>query len=197
MDPEPKSLIADLLDQMQAGNPVAEEQLIVCLYDDMRRMAAAMIRAEKPGHTLQATALVHEAYVRLFSGKPPSANNRQHFLALTGQVMRRLLVDHARKKQSQKRGSGQADPDADLQIIAADVRPEQVLEVDLALRKLELYSARTARIIEWKYFVGLDLDEIAGLLGVTARTIQRELRMGRSFLASVLGAEINTVKEES
>jgi len=196
VDSEPKSLIADLLDQIQAGNPVAEEQLLVCLYDDMRRMAAAMIRSEKPGHTLQATALVHEAYVRLFAGKPPSANNRQHFLALTGQVMRRLLVDHARKKQAQKRWNGQSDPDVDLQIIPADVRPEQVLEVDLALQKLEAYSARTARIIEWKYFVGLDLNEIAELLGVTTRTIQRELRMGRSFLASTLGKELMENKEQ-
>jgi RNA polymerase sigma factor (TIGR02999 family) len=184
--PDLDSLAQELLEQMKNGDPAAAEKLLECLYVDLRRMAGAMMQKERPGHTLQATALVHEAYVRLFAGKPPSANNRQHFLALTGKVMGRLLVDHSRRKQADKRFGGKIDSDAEIDLIGVTAPTERLLEMDAALETLEKLSARAARIIEWKYFVGMTHAEIAQMLGVTERTVQRDVNMAEAFLRSVL-----------
>ncbi len=179
-------MFKELLDKSQVGDLEADAKLFLYLYDDLRDLARHMLRGERPGHSVQATALVHEAYLRLASAKTLDPKDRKHFLALAGRVMRRLLVDRIRRKRTLKRGvevSIDEHRDAD---ISTHATSESILDIDRALEKLEALSARTARIVEWRYIIGFSIEEIADILEVSERTVRRDLTMAKGFISDAI-----------
>ena len=183
----PPETLKTLLAQSQGGNSEADAKLFTLLYDDLRQLARQMLRQERDGHSVQATALVHEAFLRLAgNGGAYTTNDRKHFLALAGGVMRRLLIDRIRRKQALKRPQEQRmDEDLDFEI-ATPANQEAVLDIDQALEKLEALSPRTARIVEWHYLIGFTIEEIATTLEISPRTVQRDLNMAKCFLSEAL-----------
>jgi RNA polymerase sigma factor (TIGR02999 family) len=172
------------LAKVSAGDEAASSSLFIVVYDELRRVAAAALRRERPDHTLQPTALVHEAYLRLADEPDGLWQNRAHFLAIAAQAMRRILVEHARGRNAKKRGSGKAR----LSIDDVDApAPDAVEAVDLvmlddALAKLAALDARQARIVELRFFGGLTVEETATVIGASARTVKREWQMSRAWL---------------
>jgi RNA polymerase sigma-70 factor, ECF subfamily len=180
----------ELLEDSLLTEQPADANLFIHLYDDLRQLARHMLSGERVGHSVQATALVHEAYLRLAKSKALTPKDRKHFLALAGRVMRRLLVDRIRRKRSIKRGAEDSIEDhADVEI-ATTATSESILDIDRALVKLEALSPRTARIVEWHYIVGFSIDEIASILEVSRRTVLRDLKMAKCFLSDALPLEI-------
>jgi len=180
-----------LLNRMAGGDRTAEEQLVPLVYGDLRRMAQHNLSRERPNHSLQATALVHEAYLRLTGQKEIDWQNRGHFLAVAARVMRRVLVDHARSVKSIKRAGVKVDLDSAL-VYSAE-QSWQILALDDALTRLGEWDARQARIVEMRFFTGLSEEEIASLLGLSARTVKRDWRLARAWLYGELtrsGADV-------
>jgi RNA polymerase sigma factor (TIGR02999 family) len=170
-----------LLRQVSQGDTNAEAELIERVYNELRRLARQFLKQERPGHTLQATALVNEAFLRLAAGEKIAFTDRTHFFAVAAQIMRRLLVDHARKHTSQKRGGGNAIPLDDM--IAAAYQPSlEVTELGAALDRLEASEPRQAKIVEMRYFGGMSMEEIAEHLGISARTVKRDWALARATL---------------
>ncbi|MBL8230357.1 MAG: sigma-70 family RNA polymerase sigma factor [Bryobacterales bacterium] len=185
MDSSP-SEVTELIRLAEAGTPGARVRLFEVLYTDLRRLAAARMQYERGGHTLSATALVHEAYLRLMGGGEPACRDRGHFFAVASQAMRRILVDHARARKSAKRGGGQAAPLDAADIVATPPPDDQLLAIDEALRRLQQLSPRQCQVVELRYFAGLTEDQAAEVLGVTRRTVNRDWRMARAWLSSRL-----------
>lgn len=180
MDPRPPD-ITDLLNAAQAGAPGAVDQLLALVYDELRGLAAAYLRRERADHTLQTTALVHEAYLRLAGHHSTTWKNRGHFFGIAAQAMRRVLVDHARRRRAGKRDGGLAVPlDDDLD--AARERPDDVLAVDEALERLAALDARQARIVELRYFAGLTIEQTAEALDISPATVKREWLSAKAWL---------------
>ena len=181
--------ITALLRAVEAGDKVAIGTLFERVYGELHRIARRQLRAAPPLQTLHTTELVHEAYVRLSGAAQWSTRDRFHFFALTAQAMRRVLIDHARKRTRQKRG-GRGIP---LSLDAIDVpvaeRADELLALDGALAKLEGTDSELARIVEWRFFAGLSTEEIADLHGVSERTVERRWRLARAFLVQELSAE--------
>jgi RNA polymerase sigma factor (TIGR02999 family) len=180
----PPGTFTRLLDDVSAGDEAAAAALFALVYEELRRLAATALRGERRDHTLQPTALVHEAYLRL--GDEPQARweNRAHFVAVAARAMRRVLVDHARARKAQKRGSGGARvslEDIDLVAPAPNSDLDLVL-LDQALARLSLIDPRQGRMVELRFFGGLTVDETAALLGTSARTVKRDWRMARAWL---------------
>jgi RNA polymerase sigma-70 factor (ECF subfamily) len=165
------------------GSQGALDELMPLVYDELRRLAGARLRSEPTGHTLQPTALVHEAYARLVQADVPF-ENRVHFFAVAARMMRRILVDHARKARSEKRGGGMAPVTLDEQIAAADGDQPDVLALDEALERLAALEPRKAQAVELHYFGGLTYQETASALDVSEATVDRDLRMARAWLAT-------------
>jgi RNA polymerase sigma factor (TIGR02999 family) len=182
------SEVTNILSAIEQGDPSAADQLLPLVYDELRRLAAARLAAEKPDQTLQATALVHEAYVRLVGGTEPRQwTGRRHFLAAAAEAMRRILVEVARRKGSLKRGGGLARvefQDADL---AAEERPDEVQAVDEALAGLAAVDAQAAELVKLRYFAGLSLPEAAESLGLPTRTAERLWAYARAWLRRAIG----------
>jgi RNA polymerase sigma factor (TIGR02999 family) len=181
--------ITRLLREASQGDRDAEERLLRVLYDDLHRMARRHMRGERAEHTLQPTALLNEAFVRLLRGRARTWNDRLHFLGVASTVMRRVLVDHARRRSTAKRGQGAIVLD---QCEAADPAagphsPERVLAIDEALEQLARLEPRSARVVELRFFAGLSNEEIAALLGVSPRTVKREWTAAKAWLYEVLG----------
>ncbi|HEV8239388.1 MAG TPA: sigma-70 family RNA polymerase sigma factor [Thermoanaerobaculia bacterium] len=180
--------VTDLLHAWRGGDRDAEERLVAALYRELHDMAHSRLRRERPGGTLQTTALVHEAYLRLVDQRRVAWRDRGHFLALAATMMRRVLVDRARARDADKRGAGEAAitlADA----AAAGLDPAiEVLEVDRALDRLAADYPRPARVVELRFFGGLELAEIGDVLAVTERTAQRDWAFARAWLARELGA---------
>ena len=178
--------VTRILEQIQQGDPRAAEQLLPLVYDELRKLAAQKMAQEKPGQTLQATALVHEAYLRLVGkDKLRDWTSGRHFFAAVAEAMRRILIDHARRKHSRKRGGDwrRLDLDAGASITAPPQQPaEDVLALDEALRELEAESPEKARLVNLRYFAGLSLDEAAETLGVSRATAKRWWVYARSWL---------------
>lgn len=173
--------ITRLLRDAQAGNAAALEAILPVVYNELRRLARNYLRAERDGHTLQPTALVHEAYLRLIDQHSVDWENRAHFFAIAAQMMRRILVNHAEARRSAKRGSG-IEP---LTLSAADdvsVSTTDVIALDAALRELEKLDARQAQIVELRYFGGLNVDEVASALSLSPATIKREWATAKVWL---------------
>ena len=169
-----------LLDAVSAGDHGAPEKLLELVYDDLRKLAAAYLQNEHNAQTLQATALVHEAYLRLVNWENVSWQNRAHFFAVAAQVMRRVLVDHARAKQAQKRDFGQKV--AFDEALSFPVEKEiDLLALEEALSSLGKVDARQARIVELRFFGGLSLEETAHVLNISETTVKREWTFAKAW----------------
>jgi RNA polymerase sigma factor (TIGR02999 family) len=180
MTDHPRS-ITELLVDLQAGRQGALEELLPLVYEELRHMAARLIAAEQRDHTLQPTALVHEAYLRLVDQRSARYESRIHFYAVTATLMRRVLVDYARRRMAEKRGGGQLvalDSGIDTPVEPA----HDIIHVDHALEKLAQVDARQARVVELRYFAGLSTVETAEVLGISERTVKREWAMARAWL---------------
>jgi RNA polymerase sigma factor (TIGR02999 family) len=175
--------ITRVLSAIEHGDPWAAEQLLPLVYDELRQLAAQKLAQEKPGQTLQATALVHEAYVRLVdTEKVQHWNSRGHFFAAAAEAMRRILVDNARHKRARKRGGALVRQDLDALEIALPEIPEDVVALDEALSKLTATDKTAADLVHLRFFAGLPLPEIAQLLGISPRTADRLWAYARAWL---------------
>src|SRR5262245_5094020 len=181
------SEISLLLDQYRDGQADAFGKLMALVYDDLRRLAAWQLQTERSEHTLQPTALVHEAYLKLAAQNPVDWQNKAHFFALAAQVMRHILVDHARSKQRDKRGGGQVSVALEAALDLSHSSEPGLVELDEALNTLARQDARKCRIVELRYFGGLSIEETAGLLGVSPATVRREWTLAKAWLRLELG----------
>jgi RNA polymerase sigma factor (TIGR02999 family) len=167
------------------GNQAALDALIPLVYDELRRLAGRYMRRESPGHTLQTSAVVNEAYLRLVNQKSVQWQNRAHFFGIAAQLMRRILVDHARSRSRAKRGGGaQMVSLVEQAVIPNEV--EEVIALDDALKNLAEMDPRKSQIVEMKFFGGLTNEEVAAVLKVTPRTVERELRKAKAWLNRAL-----------
>ena len=177
------SEITHILSAIEQGAPCAAEQLLPLVYDELRKLAAAKLAQEKPGQTLQATALVHEAYVRLVDvDQAPEWESRGHFFAAAAEAMRRILVDRAREKGSAKRGGKLKRRDIDAVDLATKATPDQLLAIDDALAKLAREDPSAAKLVELRYFAGLTVDEAGKALGMSTATAYRHWNYARAWL---------------
>jgi RNA polymerase sigma factor (TIGR02999 family) len=176
--------VTQILDAIERGEPHAAERLLPLVYDELRRLAARKMAHEAADHTLQPTALVHEAYVRLVGpGAGLKWDSRGHFFAAAAEAMRRILIEHARRKHSAKRGGRQTR--RELQEDDAVVEPgrhDQLIDLDAALTKLSAAEPDLARLVELRYFAGLSVDEASQVLGISARTVKRNWSYARAWL---------------
>jgi RNA polymerase sigma factor (TIGR02999 family) len=175
--------ITKLLARIRKGDERAAADLMPIVYKELRKLAAAAMRRERQSHTLQPTAIVHEAYLRMMEGGEPSLENRAHFFAIAARSMRHVLVDHARRRLAGKRGGAdhhQVELKGEIAITAQ--QPEEILALHRALEELEKLDASQAKIVEMAYFSGNTVDEIAEVLKISSRTVNRELKTARLFL---------------
>lgn len=178
--------VTALLSQISAGDRAAEARLIPQVYDELRRVAAAYMRRERADHTLQPTALVNEAYAHLVDGPHPHWHSRAHFLATAAQIMRHILVDHARARRAGKRGGVQQQITLDEALLPSADRTVDILSIHQALERLSALDARQGRVVELHFFGGLTFEEIALVLGISERTAKREWSMSRAWLRTEL-----------
>ena len=174
----------------RAGDSGALEQLIPIVYDDLRRVASGYMRSEERGHTLQTTAVVHEAYLRLTKERDRTWENRAHFFAVAAQIMRNLLVDHARSASRAKRGGGAAEISLDEIPDVTGANPELMLVLDDALRRLATVDPRASRIVELRYFVGLNNHEVADVIGTSEKTVRRDWGTAKAWLRNELKSRV-------
>ena len=183
------SEVSRILHAAADGAPVDADALLPLVYDRLRAIAARKIRGERPGHTLGPTALVHEAYVRLVGDGPLNWNSKSHFYAAAAEAMRRILVDHARARGSQKRGGGRLRLALDVVDLAVREDHSEILALDEALSRLEERDTRMAAIVKLRFFAGLEDEETARALGISRRTVCREWTMARAFLQREMSKE--------
>ena len=179
--------LTGLLHRWRDGDKEAGNQLMAALYPNLRRLAAHYLRQERPGNTLQPTALVHELYLKLFSGEPIQWQDRAHFLALAAQQLRRVIIDNARMRRAEKRGGHRVRVPLS-EANAAVPTNEDLLALDQELNKLEALHARSGRVVELRFFGGLREEEIAEVLGISVATVKRDWEFARAWLFSRLGA---------
>jgi len=177
--------VTQLLKAMRAGDPQAAQDLLPLVYAELHRLAKSYMRRERPDHTLQATALINEAYLRL-AGEEIDWKNRAHFIGLSAQVMRRVLVDYARARKAEQRGGGLQRIEMQEELAVSPEKLEQVEEIDELLKKLEKQNPRQARVIELRYFGGLSFEEIGALLQLTSRTAKSDWALARIWLLDQL-----------
>lgn len=175
--------VTELLDEWRRGDTAALDRLTPLVYDELRRIAHRYMRAERGGHTLETTALVNEAYLRLATQRRVEWQDRAHFFAVTAQVMRHVLIDHARRRRYAKRGGAEAQqvPLEEAHAMTTE-RAAELLALDEALEKLAQLDPRKARVVELRYFGGLSLEETAAVLEVSAMTVRRDWRAARAWL---------------
>ena len=179
--------VTALLSSWRAGDRTALEKLIPIVYGDLRRIAARYMRSEQEGHTLQTTALVHEAYLRLIRDRDRTWENRAHFFGVAAQIMRNLLVDHARAAARGKRGGGAVEIRlSDAAEALSTVDPEDLLALDDALRRLAEIDPRASQVVELRYFVGLTYEEIAEVVGASEKTVKRDWDTAKAWLRAEL-----------
>jgi RNA polymerase sigma factor (TIGR02999 family) len=171
-----------LLNKLGDGDQNAAAQLVPLVYEELRRMASQYLRRERPGHTLQATALVHEAYIKLAGQRDAQWQNRAHFFGVASELMRRILVDYARAQLRSKRGGKQQKVSLDDMLLVSPDRTDELLVVNDALARLEAMDPRQGRIVELRYFGGLTVDETAEVLHVSSKTVLREWNLAKAWL---------------
>jgi RNA polymerase sigma factor (TIGR02999 family) len=175
--------VTHILSAIEQGDPAAAEKLLPLVYDELRKLAAARLAQEKPGQTLQATALVHEAYLRLVGGESDQRfDHRGHFFAAAAEAMRRILVERARRRQREKHGGGLIRKDLDTLDIASPEASDDLLALDEALSRLATEDETAARLVQLRYFAGLTLPQVAQMLGIAPRTADRLWAYARAFL---------------
>jgi RNA polymerase sigma factor (TIGR02999 family) len=171
------------------GDRAALDRLVPLVYEELRDVAHRRLRGEDTMRSVDTTALVHEAYLRLVDVRTARFRDRAHFLAMASRVMRRILVDHVRARRAAKRGAGAAHVELTDDLQLSDEQAAAIHELDMALQRLEAIDERQGRILEQRYFGGLSLEETAEAVGVSLATVKRELRFARAWLANELGAE--------
>jgi RNA polymerase sigma factor (TIGR02999 family) len=187
--------VTGILAQIEQGDPQAAEQLLPLVYNELRRLAAEKMAHEKPGQTLDATALVHEAYLRLVASGDPAArgerqwNSRAHFFRTAAEAMRRILIDRARRKQSLKRGGDLERVDLDQVAASTELPAEDVLAVSLALDKLTEHAPEKAELVKLRYFGGHSLEEAAEILGISRATAARHWGYAKTWLYCQLAGD--------
>jgi RNA polymerase sigma factor (TIGR02999 family) len=185
MSPESKSTqgrLTAVLQRWSEGDRDAAEAVLSLVYNDLRRMASRQLRRERRQHTLQATALVHEAFLRLAKANNVRFQSREHFASLFASIMRRVLVDHAREKNAQKRGGKRVLVTLEEAVPERGGRPPNLVALDDALKQLALRDGKKAQIVELRFFGGLTLDEIAQTLGCSTASVRRQWRLARAWL---------------
>jgi RNA polymerase sigma factor (TIGR02999 family) len=182
------SEVTELLREWNAGAPDARDRLMRVVYDPLRAIAERHLGHERRGHTLQPTALVHELYMRFAGQQQVAWRDRVHFFAVAAHVMRRILVDHARRRQSDKRGGGEVPLAYDFAVEVCEERDFDLVALDLALERLASIFPQQASIVELKFYGGLTLDETAEALGISTATVSREWAMARAWLRGALSA---------
>ncbi len=188
-----------LLSQLSRGDPQAASKLIPVVYDELRHLAAGYMRRERPDHTLQPTALVHEAYVKLLAQRSVDWQGRAHFFGVAAQLMRRILIDHARGHLRQKRGGVQQKMSLDQALVFSEQQSAEILAVDESLKRLEKVDPRQARVVELRFFGGLNIEETAEVLKVSSKTVKRDWSVARAWLYADIkkrhGTDARTVGE--
>jgi RNA polymerase sigma factor (TIGR02999 family) len=177
----PSESVTLLLEQLSGGDRHAFDALMPLVYDQLRKIASGLMLSERGGHTLPATALVHEAYLRL-AGSDGTWENRAHFYAVAARVMRRILVDHARAHQRDKRGGGCERVALEDALVVGPEAPSGILELDDAMHRLAQRDPRKSEIVELLFFGGMTYDETAAALGISPATVHRELKMAKAWL---------------
>jgi RNA polymerase sigma factor (TIGR02999 family) len=178
--------ITQILTAVRDGRPGAADELVAALYEELRAVARRDFAAERRGHTLQPTALVNEAWMRLFPEPHGAFENRAHFLSAASTAIRRVLADHARKRHAEKRGGGRGRVSLDEADLGGPVEPGEVLQLDRALERLGALDPERARIVEMRFFGGMTNAELALALGVSESTVERQWRLARAWLRNEL-----------
>jgi RNA polymerase sigma factor (TIGR02999 family) len=184
-----KAQITDMLIAFGQGDQSALDNLLPLVYDELRRQAAAQLHRERVNHTLQPTALVHEVYLRLVNQKHLGWQNRAHFFGLTAQMMRRILVDHARSHRAEKRGGAELRLTLDEGVAATPQRDLDVMALDEALVKLEKIDSQKSRMVELRFFSGLSIEDTAEVMGLSPRTVTRQWQTAKAWLHRELTRE--------
>jgi RNA polymerase sigma-70 factor, ECF subfamily len=182
---EPRD-VATLLGQLDVGNDKAASELVVMLYRELRNLASGYLRRERSDHTLQTTALVHEAYLRLADQKEVHWKNREQFMGVAAQLMRRILVDYSRGHDAKKRGSDVEKVFLEEAKVFAKGKTADVIQLDDALTRLSEFDPRQAQLVELRFFGGLSMEEAAGVLGVSRTTVKRDWNLAKAWLAREL-----------
>ena len=178
-----------LLQQWRDGDQAALDALTPIVYDELRRLAASYLRRERDGHTLQPTALLHEAYVKLANQQDKDWKNRAHFFGVAAHLMRQILVDHARGRNREKRGAGMAKVQLNEALDASQERPEILVQLDDALNELAKFDERKAKVVEMRFFAGMSVEETAEALSISVATVGREQRMAEAWLGRLMNPE--------
>lgn len=178
--------VTDLLTALRQGDPAAASRLVPLVYEELHAMAHRRLRRFRPGQTLNTTALVHEAYLKLVAPARADWQDRVHFLAVAATAMRYIVVDYARRRSAEKRGGGLRHTSLEAAKLGVEGRAVEMLALDQALQRLAAVSERLARVVELLFFGGLTEEEAAAVLGVSERTVRRDWRKARAFLCRVL-----------
>jgi RNA polymerase sigma-70 factor (ECF subfamily) len=174
--------VTGMLRDWTNGDQEALDKLIPVVYDELRRQAARYLRGERPGHTLQTTALIHEAYLRLIKQHNVEWKDRAHFYAIAARLMRQILVDHARKRQAAKRGGSDIKVPLEEEMAISPERSVDLVALDEALTRLAGIDPQQSRIVEMRYFSGLSTEETAEVMGVSSRTVKRDWNVAKAWL---------------
>jgi RNA polymerase sigma-70 factor (ECF subfamily) len=174
--------VTQLLADLQNGRPAVASQLTPLVYNELRRLARHQMRHERPDHTLQATALVHEAYLRLVNLPERTWQNRTHFIAIAAQVLRRILIDHARARRTAKREGALHRVPLEEPLLLTDEQSDELVALDEALERLAQFDARQSRVVELRFFGGLTVEETAEALGISPETVKRDWSVARAWL---------------
>jgi RNA polymerase sigma factor (TIGR02999 family) len=175
--------VTQMLREWSDGDQAVLENLMPLVYDELRRLASRSLRKERPGHTLQTTALIHEAYLKLVNQRDAKWQNRSHFFAIASQAMRRILVDYARERHREKRGgSAENLPIEEAAFVASQEKSVDLVALDEALTRLAKFDERQAKVVELRYFSGLDIDETAEVLGISNATVRRDWNIAKAWL---------------
>jgi RNA polymerase sigma factor (TIGR02999 family) len=180
-----------MLQKFAAGDKESLDRLMPLVYAELRRLASSFLSRESTGHTLQPTALVHEAYARMVGQRQPAFQSRAHFLSIAARVMRQILIDYARRRRADKRGAGMANMSLEEACGAVVERPSVMIALSDALGELEKKDPRKARLIELRYFGGLTLEESAEVAGITVESVRYELRLAQAWLHRALNLRPN------
>ena len=189
MDGPARSDVTELLVAWSNGNQAARDQLMSAVYDELHRLARRYMRRESPGHTLQTSALLNEAFLRLVDQKNVHWQNRAHFFGIAAQMMRRILVDYARSRNYEKRGGGTRALSLDEALIVSDARNDEVVNVHEALERLTEFDSRKGQIVELRFFGGLSIEETADVLGVSPGTVMRDWTLAKAWLRRELSPQ--------
>ena len=181
-----KQRVTDLLEQWSQGDDAALAKLTPLIYEELRRLAHRQMSAERPDHTLQTTALVNEAYLRLADQIHPRWQNRAHFFAVAARAMRRILVSYARSQRSEKRGGGAVKMELEEAAFVSPEQSKEIIDLHEALERLATLNSRKAQVVELKYFGGLNYDEMAEVLKISPVTVRRDWRFAKAWLHNEL-----------